>query len=104
MLLVLGDSASLSNNFFKVIPPEKHFERIFGLDQDAAAAFGYRPHNAPKSLEMDARFWNPSRLVPGPDDEAYAIGCLLKLCQAAPSSGSTAAAVGGGLDEAPAPV
>jgi 5-methylcytosine-specific restriction protein B len=104
MLLVLGDSAGLANNFFKVIPPEKHFERVFGLDQDAAAAFGYRPHNAPKSLEMDARFWNPSRLVPGPDDEAYAVGCLLKLCQATPSSDSTPGAVGGGPNEAPAAV
>lgn len=79
ILLVLGDSALQSSNFFKLNPPEKQFHNLFGVDQDTAFSFGYRPHTSPKSLEVDPRFWNPNRIVPGPDDEAYAVRCLLKL-------------------------
>ncbi len=81
ILMVLGDSASQTANFFKLNPPEKQFEKLFGIDLDTASAFGYRPHTTPKSLELDSRLWNPTRLIPGPDDEAYAVSCLLKLCQ-----------------------
>ncbi|MGC3091671.1 5-methylcytosine-specific restriction enzyme B [Pseudomonas aeruginosa] len=85
ILLVLGDSNSQSVNFFKINSADKKFENIFGIAQDVAAAFGYRPHSTPKSLELDSRFWNPARVIPGPDNETYAVSCLLKLCQ----SGST---------------
>ena len=86
MLLILGDSASQNKNFFKINPPEKKFENLFGVDQDAASAFGYRPHTTPKNVELDPRFWNPVRMIPGPDDEAYAVACLAKLCLSADST------------------
>lgn len=104
MLLVVGDSASQIANFFKLDPPEKQFEKLFGVDQDSASAFGYRPHNVPKSLEVDPRFWNPTRLIPGSDDEAYAVKCLLKLCQLASPDPASTGVLGGSVDEAPAPV
>jgi len=81
MLLILGDSASQSANFFKLNSADRQFESLFGVDQDIASAFGYRPHTTPKSLELDSRFWNPIRAIPGPDNETYAVSCLLKLCQ-----------------------
>ncbi|MFT0850328.1 AAA family ATPase [Achromobacter sp. F4_2707] len=81
ILMVLGDSTSETSNFFKLNPPEKQFKKLFGINQDIASAYGYRPHTTPRSLELDPRFWNPSRMIPGPDDEAHAINCLLKLCR-----------------------
>lgn len=104
MLMVLGDSASQTANFFKLNPPEKQFEKLFGIDQDTASAFGYRPHATPKSLELDSRLWNPTRLIPGPDDEAYAVSCLLKLCQSGSPVPANSGDVEGELNEAPAAV
>jgi len=104
MLMILGDSASQIVNFFKLTPPEKQFERLFGIDQDTASAFGYRPHTTPKSLELDSRFWNPTRLIPGPDDEAYAVSCLLKLCQSESPVPANSGDIEGTLNEAPAAV
>ena len=104
MLMVLGDSASQTANFFKLNPPEKQFEKLFGIDQDTASAFGYRPHTTPKSLELDSRLWNPTRLIPGPDDEAYAVSCLLKLCQSGSPVPANSGDVEGELNEAPAAV
>lgn len=79
--LVLGDSASKNVNFFKINPVEKQFEVLFGVDQDTAASFGYRAHSVTKNLELDPRFWNPKKVIPGPDNEDYAIHCVLKICQ-----------------------
>lgn len=104
MLMVLGDSASQTANFFKLNPPEKQFEKLFGIDQDTASAFGYRPHTTPKSLELDSRLWNPTRLIPGPDDEAYAVSCLLKLCQSGSPVPANSGDVEGELNEAPSAV
>lgn len=104
MLMVLGDSASQTANFFKLNPPEKQFEKLFGIDQDTASAFGYRPHTTPKSLELDSRLWNPTRLIPGPDDEAYAVSCLQKLCQSGSPVPANSGDVEGELNEAPAAV
>jgi 5-methylcytosine-specific restriction protein B len=104
MLMVLGDSASQTANFFKLNPPEKQFETLFGIDQDTASAYGYRPHKTPKSLELDSRFWNPTRLIPGPDDEAYAVSCLLKLCQSGSPVPPNSGDVEGEVNEAPAAV
>jgi 5-methylcytosine-specific restriction protein B len=79
MLLVLGESPSQAANFFDVIPPETQFSKIFGVDADTASSFGYRPHTAPRSLQIDTRFWNSARLIPGPNDENYAVKCILKV-------------------------
>ena len=100
MLMVLGDSASQTANFFKFNPPEKQFEKLFGIDQDMASGFGYRPHTTPKSLELDSRFWNPARLIPGSDDEAYAVSCLQKLCQLVSPVPANSGDVEGELSEA----
>lgn len=104
MLMVLGDSAAQTANFFKLNPPEKQFEKLFGIDQDTASAFGYRPHTTPRSLELDPRLWNPARLIPGPDDEAYAVSCLLKLCQSGSPAHANSGDVEGELNEAPTAV
>lgn len=87
ILLVLGDSASADANFFKSDPSDKAFERIFGMVKEAAATYGYRSQAVSRSLEIDPRFWNPSRLIPGPEDYQYAVNCLRKL--AAPVSRSS---------------
>jgi 5-methylcytosine-specific restriction protein B len=79
MLLVLGDSPSQAVNFFDAIPPEAQFSKIFGVDADTASSFGYRPHLAPRSLQIDTRFWNSARLIPGPNDENFAVKCILKI-------------------------
>lgn len=104
MLLVLGDSVSHGANFFKLNPPDKQFNNLFGMDQDTASAFGYRPHTTPTSLELDPRFWNPTRIIPGPDDEAYAVNCLLKLCQKASPLPANPGEIKADSNEAPAAV
>lgn len=104
MLLVLGDSASQSANFFKLNPPDKQFNNLFGIDQDTASAYGYRPHTTPKSLELDSRFWNPTRMIPGPDSEAYAVNCLLKLCQSGSPLPTNSGEIEADANEAPTAV
>ena len=79
MLLVLGDSPNQTTNFFELIPSEKHFSTIFGVDSDVASGMGYRPHTTPRSLKVDSRFWNSVRLIPGSDDESFAVKCIVKV-------------------------
>lgn len=104
ILLVLSDSALQSANFFKIDPPEKKFENIFGVSQDIASSYGYRPHVVPKSLELDSRFWNPSRIIPGPDDESYAVKCLLKISGSETVTTQETGTNNDGTSEAPAQV
>jgi 5-methylcytosine-specific restriction protein B len=88
ILLLLGDAANSTYTFTLKAPPEMQFQRLFGVGLEGASVFGYRPHASVKNIELDPRFWNPFRLVPGPDDEAYAVRCILKLCDSDSQPGS----------------
>ena len=89
LLLVLGDSPSQAVNFFDVVQPETQFSKIFGVDVDTASSLGYHPHSAPRSLRIDTRFWNPARLIPGPNDESYAVKCILKVYKQGATTSNT---------------
>jgi 5-methylcytosine-specific restriction enzyme B len=79
ILLVVGDSPGHSHNFFDVMAPDAQFSKLFNVNQEVASALGYRAHSTPRSLKFDLRFWNAMRLIPGPNDEAFAVGCIKKL-------------------------
>lgn len=101
MLMVLGDAASPTENFFKINSQDKQFKNLFGIDQDTAAALGYQSHTTSMSLEVDPRFWNPRRIIPGPNDEAYAVNCIQKLCQSTVPTQMSSDDDDGELNEAP---
>ncbi|TXF99466.1 McrB family protein [Massilia arenae] len=86
MLLVLGVAPNLSHRIFSLPEKDGEFKKLFSVDQDVAASLGYRAHSTPRNLRLDARFWNASRLVPGPDDENYAVACVRQIYGAAHSS------------------
>ncbi|HTE41935.1 MAG TPA: AAA family ATPase [Steroidobacteraceae bacterium] len=79
LLLLLGDYPTETATFFDVVPADIQFSKVFGVDANVASSFGYRPHSTPRSLQLDRRFWNPTKLIPGPDDEAFAVKCVLKV-------------------------
>lgn len=88
LLLLLGDHSTGLNNIFIVSEPETEFDRIFNLDSEIAINLGYRPHTVPRNLRMSPKFWNPTRLIPGPDDEDYAARAIIKIYQRNSISGS----------------
>lgn len=77
--LVVADSPDGANNIFVVREEDAAFQELFGRDAAAAGALGYRARGARVTVSLDSRFWNVRRLVPGPDDEAYAIGAVRKI-------------------------
>ena len=79
MLLVLGDTPGGSENIHLISEPDTHFSELFSVDQATAALLGYRAHNAPIVSRVDARFWNSERLLPGPEDEQYAVRAIKKI-------------------------
>lgn len=80
ILLVLGDNSAQAFNFFKPQETEEDFEKNFSVAQDLAESMGYQPYSVPQNIQIDPRFWNPHQLVPAPDDQEYAVKCILKLC------------------------
>jgi 5-methylcytosine-specific restriction protein B len=79
MLLVLGVTPSRQHRIFLLPEQDSEFSKIFSVDPEVAAAMGYRAHSTPRNLRVDSRFWNSSRLVPGPDDEEYAASCVRQI-------------------------
>jgi 5-methylcytosine-specific restriction protein B len=79
LLLVLGERIGGTNNIFKIERAETAFETLFGMDVDAAVGLGYRAQQVHVSVSLDPRFWNPNRLVAGPDDENYAVRAISKI-------------------------
>lgn len=79
LLLVVGDVASTADKFFRLTNSDSKFIELFGVDPEAAGGVGYRPHSIAPTLRLDLRFWNPLRLIPGPDDESYAVRCIQKI-------------------------
>lgn len=89
MLLVLGVTPSQKNRIFLLPGQDGDFAKLFSVDADVAASMGYRAHSTPRNLRIDTRFWNASRLVPGPDDEGYAVACVRQIYGARDSDEST---------------
>lgn len=79
MLLVLGVNPEQKQKIFVLPTQEDNFAKLFSVDMDVAATMGYRPHTTPRNLRIDSRFWNASKLIPGPDDEQYAVACLRQI-------------------------
>jgi 5-methylcytosine-specific restriction protein B len=79
LLLVVGDRINGEHNIFKIERREEAFGKLFGVEVDQAADLGYREHEAHVSISLDRRFWNPDRLIPGPDDDTYAVAALKKI-------------------------
>ena len=104
ILWVLGESKNSGANFFEVMHADAHYSKVFNVDPNLAATYGYRPHITPRSLQVDARFWNAVRLLPGPDDESYAVSCVLKVYQGSLSASFIHEGEKGVADETPYPV
>ena len=79
LLLVVGDRINGEHNIFKIERREEAFGRLFGVEVDQAAELGYREHEAHVSISVDRRFWNPDQLIPGPEDDTYALAALRKI-------------------------
>ena len=79
MLLALGDTPDGANNIFRVVEPETSFEKVFNVDREIAARFGYRAHEVTLGFRLDPRFWDPQRAIPGPQDESYATKAIKKI-------------------------
>jgi 5-methylcytosine-specific restriction protein B len=81
LLLVLGDRIGGSRNIHRIESAETSFEAVFGRDLESALELGYRSQQAQLTIEVDRRFWDPTRLPPGPADPAYAAEALIKIYQ-----------------------
>jgi 5-methylcytosine-specific restriction protein B len=79
MLLVLGVNPEQKQKIFVLPTQEDNFAKLFSVDMDVAATMGYRAHTTPRNLRIDSRFWNGAKLIPGPDDEQYAVACIRQI-------------------------
>lgn len=86
MLLILGDIPGGKHNIFKVKEPESSFKNIFNVDRTIAARLGYRTHDLTLGFRLDPRFWDHSRPIPGPRDEAHACRAIRKIYETAVSA------------------
>jgi 5-methylcytosine-specific restriction protein B len=98
VLLVVGDIGS-KQPIYQPPSGEPDFEATFGLSLDAAVDVGYRPSRSRIALRFHPRFWNPQRLVPGPEDEAYAVAAIKKIYGAPANAGVQRAAAPAGPAE-----
>jgi 5-methylcytosine-specific restriction protein B len=89
MLLVLGDSPGNSNNIHVITEPNTAFEALFNLPRETAGGLGYRPHEVGFSLRFDPRFWDGTRVIPGPQDESYAVKAIQKIYAPSPEPGQS---------------
>ena len=85
-LTTVGDRPGGSYNIYQITHAEDQFEDVFGITVDEALAIGHRPPRETMSIVLDPRFWNPNRLIPGPEDESYAIKALQKIYLARPET------------------
>lgn len=79
MLLVLGDTPGGQHNILQVVEPETSFDKVFNVDRDIASKLGYRSHEVAIGFQLEPRFWDSSRAIPGPQDEAYAARAIRKI-------------------------
>jgi 5-methylcytosine-specific restriction protein B len=83
LLMVLGDRIGGPYNICKIARRDQTFDAVFGTDLESALDLGYRETEIHLSLTINERFWNPARLIPGPDDQGYAVNSLIKIYQPA---------------------
>lgn len=81
ILLVLGEATASKFNIFEMIQQDTQYSKVFNVNPNIAATYGYRPHSTPRSLKIDTRFWSAERAIPGPTDEHYAVQSVLKVYQ-----------------------
>jgi len=90
MLLVLGESPEKPYNMHEMAENNTEFDVLFNVPKELAGGFGYRSQEAGLSLRLDPRFWDGTRMIPGPQDEGYAVKAVQKvyapLAEAAPPS------------------
>lgn len=88
MLLVLGDEPGGAHNILQVREPESSYDKIFSVDRNVASKLGYRAHEVAVGFELEPRFWDQARAIPGPQDEAYATKAIQKIYDVAVSTAS----------------
>lgn len=91
LLLVIGHQPGSQDNIFKAATVEASFEQLFGVTPDDAVALGYRSRDLRASLTINPRFWNATKLVPGPDDEPFAVSVIKRIYGGAPAAAAPAA-------------
>ena len=79
VLLVLGDAPARQDNIHDITEATTAFEKLFNVPREAAQQLGYRAHEIAVGINLSRKFWNPGRLPPGPDDEAYAVRAIMKV-------------------------
>jgi 5-methylcytosine-specific restriction protein B len=79
MLLVLSERPNGVNNMHVISEAATAFDTLFNLPKDVASALGYRSHEAGVGVKFDPRFWNDTRIIPGPEDEEYAASAVRKI-------------------------
>ena len=79
MLLVLGEAPGSADNIHVITEPNTAYETLFNLSREQASTLGYRSQETGLSVVLDQRFWNGNKLLPGPDDEAYAVRAIQKI-------------------------
>jgi len=79
--LVLSEAIDGAPCIFIADHASSSFSNVFGIDQDAAVDYGYRPGTGARTLRLDERFWMSNELVAKPGDIQYAASCLRKIYQ-----------------------
>jgi 5-methylcytosine-specific restriction protein B len=79
LLLTLGDTVGGPYNVHKIERSDEQFDDVFSLPLETAVEIGYRAPANDLAVRVDSRFWNPHSLVPGPDDEDYAVRAIRKI-------------------------
>jgi len=79
MLLVLGEAPGAQDNMHVITEPNTAYETLFNLSREQATNLGYRSQETGLSVVLDHRFWNGNKLLPGPDDEVYAVRAIQKI-------------------------
>lgn len=95
LLLTVGDTLDGLWNIHRVERAGAAFGSVFDVELEMAVNLGYREQETRLSIMVDPRFWNPNRVIPGPDDESYAVKALRKIYEdvspATPASGAEGA-------------
>lgn len=79
--LVLSEHLAGAPRIFASDADATEFSSVFGVDQDAAVDFGYRPGTGAQTLRFDERFWTTNGLVGTPGDIGFAAASLRKIYQ-----------------------
>lgn len=81
VLLILSEVLDTETKIFILEPASVDFSSAFGIEQDLAMDFGYRPGTGARILRFDERFWSSNNVVSGPNNLDYAVASLRKIYQ-----------------------